>query len=312
MGLELSFKASVNDENIYVDIEGKDAGSIIGKRGQTLDAIQYLTSLVVNKNSENYMEEVLEYCVEGNLQAVIDEYDHMLEGDWEDIMESGTLDGGNLQIDMIDNDCNVFKKGMRINFAIPFTNAKMDDKNLSHTSGIRLSFNSPFRPFVLSTTSVGQEGLDFHWYSRKLLHWNLPSNPVDMEQREGRVNRYKCLAIRQSLGKEYHNIHSWKEIFAIAQNTYKEGYSDMVPFWCLPENFPEQSRFMVERIILQYPLSTDQGKYERLKKVLSLYRLTMGQPRQEELLEMLASTQLTEEQIDKLIINLCPFDKQDK
>jgi hypothetical protein len=38
----------------------------------------------------------------------------------------------------------------------------------------------------------------------------------------------------------------------------------------------------------------------------------MGQPRQEELLEMLASTQLTEEQIDELIINLCPFEKQNK
>ena len=86
----------------------------------------------------------------------------------------------------------------------------------------------------------------------------------------------------------------------------------MVPLWCLPEGFPEQSRFMVERIILQYPLSADQGRYERLKKVLSLYRLTMGQPRQEELLEMLASTQLTEEQSDKLIINLCPFEKQNK
>jgi hypothetical protein len=133
-----------------------------------------------------------------------------------------------------------------------------------------------------------------------------------MEQREGRVNRYKCLAIRQSLGKEYHTIHSWNEIFSLAQSTYKSGFSDMVPFWCLPEAFPERSRFMVERIILQYPLSTDQGRYERLKKVLSLYRLTMGQPRQEELLEMLASTQLTEEQIDKLIINLCPFEKQNK
>ena len=265
-----------------------------------------------NNDNHTYMEEVLEYCVEGNLQAVIDEYDHMLEGNWEEIMESGTLDGGNLQVDMIDNECKVFKKGMRINFAIPFTNAKMDDKTLSHTSGIRLSFNSPFRPFVLSTTSIGQEGLDFHWYSRKLLHWNLPSNPVDMEQREGRVNRYKCLAIRQSLGKEYHTIHSWNEIFSLAQSTYKSGFSDMVPFWCLPEAFPERSRFMVERIILQYPLSTDQGRYERLKKVLSLYRLTMGQPRQEELLEMLASTQLTEEQIDKLIINLCPFEKQNK
>lgn len=268
-----------------------------------------ILDLCYDKNSDNYMEEVLEYCVEGNLQAVIDEYDHMLEGNWEEIMENGTLDGGNLQVDMIDNDCNVFKKGMRINFAIPFTNAKMDDKTLSHTSGIRLSFNSPFRPFVLSTTSVGQEGLDFHWYSRKLLHWNLPSNPVDMEQREGRVNRYKCLAIRQSLGKEYNHIHSWNEIFTIARNTYKGDFSDMVPFWCLPEAFPEDSRLMVERIILQYPLSIDQGRYERLKKVLSLYRLTMGQPRQEELLEMLASSKLTNEQIESLIINLCPYDK---
>ncbi len=60
MGLELSFKASVNDENIYVDIEGKDAGSIIGKRGQTLDAIQYLTSLVVNKDSEKYIRVILD------------------------------------------------------------------------------------------------------------------------------------------------------------------------------------------------------------------------------------------------------------
>ena len=271
-----------------------------------------ILDLCYDKNSNNYMEEVLEYCVEGNLQAVIDEYDHMLEGKWKEIMESGTLDGGNFQVDMIDRNCTIQQKRMRVNFAIPFTNAKMDDKNLSHTSGIRLSFNSPFRPFVLSTTSVGQEGLDFHWYSRKLLHWNLPSNPVDMEQREGRVNRYKCLAIRQSLGKEYHNILSWNEIFSLAQSTYKGEFSDMVPFWCLPEGFPEQSRFMVERIILQYPLSTDQGRYERLKKVLSLYRLTMGQPRQEELLEMLASTQLTEEQIDKLIINLCPFEKQNK
>lgn len=36
----------------------------------------------------------------------------------------------------------------------------------------------------------------------------------------------------------------------------------------------------------------------------------MGQPRQEELLEMLASTTLPDEQIDRLIINLCPFEKE--
>lgn len=38
-----------------VDFEGDDMGILIGKRGQTLDSIQYLTSLVVNKNQKNYV-----------------------------------------------------------------------------------------------------------------------------------------------------------------------------------------------------------------------------------------------------------------
>ena len=61
-------------------------------------------------------------------------------------------------------------------------------------SVVREAFNSPFWPFILATTSVGQEGLDFHLYCRDVLHWNLPSNPVDLEQREGRINRRDCLA----------------------------------------------------------------------------------------------------------------------
>ena len=49
MGLTLNITAMKNDDCIYIDIDGKDAGTIIGKRGQTLDAVQYLTSLVANK-----------------------------------------------------------------------------------------------------------------------------------------------------------------------------------------------------------------------------------------------------------------------
>lgn len=60
MGLELSFKAHADDNNVFIDIAGKDAGTIIGKRGQTLDAIQYLTSLAVNKKSEDYVRVVLD------------------------------------------------------------------------------------------------------------------------------------------------------------------------------------------------------------------------------------------------------------
>ena len=52
MDLTIDIKAAKNDECVYIDIEGKDAGTIIGKRGQTLDAIQYLASLVANKEND--------------------------------------------------------------------------------------------------------------------------------------------------------------------------------------------------------------------------------------------------------------------
>lgn len=60
MGLDLEISAKKGDESLYVDIQGKDSGTIIGKRGQTLDAIQYLTSLVVNKGQDEYTRVVVD------------------------------------------------------------------------------------------------------------------------------------------------------------------------------------------------------------------------------------------------------------
>lgn len=60
MGLNLDITAKKGTNSIYVDIKGKDSGTVIGKRGQTLDAIQYLTSLVVNKENEKYMRVVVD------------------------------------------------------------------------------------------------------------------------------------------------------------------------------------------------------------------------------------------------------------
>ena len=60
MGLEAEVKVAVNETSVYADVEGKDTGTIIGKRGQTLDSIQYLTSLVVNKGEEEYIRVVVD------------------------------------------------------------------------------------------------------------------------------------------------------------------------------------------------------------------------------------------------------------
>ena len=38
-----------------ITLDGADMGVLIGKRGQTLDSLQYLSSLVVNKNTEDYI-----------------------------------------------------------------------------------------------------------------------------------------------------------------------------------------------------------------------------------------------------------------
>lgn len=60
MGLDLDITAKKGENYLYLDIQGKDSGTIIGKRGQTLDAIQYLTSLVANKESDEYTRVVVD------------------------------------------------------------------------------------------------------------------------------------------------------------------------------------------------------------------------------------------------------------
>lgn len=60
MGIEVSVSVSVNKDSVYVDVEGKDTGTVIGKRGQTLDALQYLTSLVVNKSDSEHTRVILD------------------------------------------------------------------------------------------------------------------------------------------------------------------------------------------------------------------------------------------------------------
>ena len=60
MGLDLKLTVKADEKNVYIKIEGEDSGTIIGKRGQTLDAIQYLTSLVVNKDRQDHVKVVVD------------------------------------------------------------------------------------------------------------------------------------------------------------------------------------------------------------------------------------------------------------
>ncbi len=59
MNITAEYKVEAKDNEIKIDISGKNMGVVIGRRGQTLDALQYLVSLVVNRRVEEYVRVVL-------------------------------------------------------------------------------------------------------------------------------------------------------------------------------------------------------------------------------------------------------------
>ena len=60
MGLSVNVETKLKDRQLEIKISGDDMGIIIGKRGQTLDAVQYLVNLVVNKGTAPYISVTLD------------------------------------------------------------------------------------------------------------------------------------------------------------------------------------------------------------------------------------------------------------
>ncbi len=54
MDIDADFSFELEDDRILIDVDGEDVGAAIGRRGDTLNAMQYLTSLVVNRGSDKH------------------------------------------------------------------------------------------------------------------------------------------------------------------------------------------------------------------------------------------------------------------
>ena len=287
-----------------------------------------------SQGAQAYWRQVLDYCLDGGLQAVLDEYVHFLkesEGLFgldrgkvarrisETVAEALSLRTASLDVDKIELDgrsgpISRSMKKMRTNFAVMLSNKKSDEgRSENRISQIRKAFNSPFWPFVLATTSIGQEGLDFHAYCHAVVHWNLPSNPVDLEQREGRVHRFKGHAIRKNLAARYglseigpNDSDPWDALFMAGKRDRKDGSGDLVPFWI----YPIEGGAKIERHVPALPLSRDRERMQELQKSLAVYRMVFGQSRQEDLAAFLMS-RLGKEDMDKLRIDLSPPHESD-
>ena len=281
-----------------------------------LDATLLLDKLIPD---EVYWRAVLRYCAWGNLQATLDEYLHHLllaEG------ARGLDDTGLGEIAAVAARAIALRPSrygafdpLRPDEPIPFPSrfalrysGRRQNQEDARQPEIRRAFNSPFWPFVLATTSVGQEGIDFHWWSHSLLHWNTPANPVDFEQREGRIHRYAGHAIRRNIVHRHRaailastDPNPWHAAYLLATDECHR-FGEFAPHWVYP------GPAHIERHLVPYPLSADHSRLARLKDDLALYRLTFGQPRQEDMLELLRHQGLAPEPggVNELRIDLRP------
>jgi len=135
-----------------------------------------------SKDDNAHWKNVLNYCKDGNFQSMLDEYYHIIsdsigfienhdkEGLIHDIMsDSLKIHSASYSVDTFNNfksRVNGDKERrltLRSQFAVGFVKGEGDDSQKNNRKeSIRNAFNSPMRPFVLATTSIGQEGLDFH------------------------------------------------------------------------------------------------------------------------------------------------------
>lgn len=280
----------------------------------------------------NYWEAALKYMIDGNVQAMLDEFLYLLING-ENIHSTTELSdfiSDILSVRTATNDIEdyptfidnltkekVKRKSIRSHYAVDFGTQKINTaKGAGRQINIRQAFNSPFRPFVMASTSIGQEGLDFHLYCKKIFHWNLPSNPIDFEQREGRIHRYQGLVIRLNLASNYRDEisynddsnNTWRELFKYSEKEKETAKfsCDLIPFW----HTESLSDIKIERFVPLYPFSRDIEKFNNLIKILTFYRLTFGQPRQEELVDAMQDSGFSDEvikKLDDLIINLSPI-----
>jgi hypothetical protein len=268
-----------------------------------LDATELLDKLYP-EGDYDYWQKVLRYCEAGNLQAVLDEYVFQLRSQqapgvvtteqlWalaDDMRRSLSIKPTQMVAKHPDECHEDLRMGVR--FAVRYSNAKTDDGDSNRMPDVRRAFNSPFWPFVLASTSVGQEGIDFHWWAHSVIHWNVPGNPVDFEQREGRVHRYLGHAVRKNVAAAHGAsvlkpgvTDPWATLFSVAASEIaalpEDSSSEFAPHWIHP------GKHKIERRLLDHPLSRDVPRTKLMLAGLAKYRLTLGQARQGDLLGLI-------------------------
>lgn len=251
------------------------------------------------------VEQVMGAVTDGGLESVLDEHfwlraQNLQEGPAglaKDLQSSLGLRAGSFSFHGIGGVPH--KIPVRCHVVVPFGDAEIEPVVVAgigvaqaapaRPDEVRQSFNTPFWPNGLATTSVGQEGLDFHPWCSHVIHWDLSSNPLDLEQREGRVQRYAGLAVRRRLAILLRDDvlqdpaaaggSPWRCLQRHANDSVDE--SGLRPWWVL-------DGAEIRRHVFQRPFGRDVVRFSQLREQRMIYRLALGQPNQEDFIELLS------------------------
>ncbi len=251
-----------------------------------------------------YWQASLNYALNGNLQAVFDEWAHVmaedagagrgaddaaLERTAKRMSSALSVGTGRVEVDTLDDRPH---EAWRTHFGVRYGQANdSGGRDSAHPQAVRRAFNSPFWPFVLATTSVGQEGLDFHTYCHAVVHWNLPptrstSNNVKDGSTGTRATPCGANVAEHHAGAAIRSaeLDPWMAAFDAAVLARPASEDDLVPYWL------QHGSAVIERYVPALPLSRDAERFERVRHLVTLYRLAFGQPRQDDLLAYLQQT----------------------
>lgn len=249
--------------------------------------------------------------VDGGLEAALDEHLAVMsligDGGVVDHLAASLVSAGHVRMRR--------KGGAQqtpVHAAMPFNGAKRKSgtkegkatSNEHRSDAIRGAFNSPFWPHVLCTTSVGQEGLDFHVWCDRVIHWDLPRDPVDFEQREGRIARYGGLCVRRAIVRDFPDAASLaaagESPFAAVLDQARLAPKDemgIARWWCPPTDKPRRVTFVT-------PFSQSGARLAALQDDLMRYRLGLGQPDPEQFGFFVKHFDLGEKDVRTLALDL--------
>jgi len=291
-GLIRSFRFSWSKLRVYLG-QRYFASAVLGGRGR--------------KPRSGYPTALQQAIVDGGLEASLDEHLAVMAiiGDQNPIetLESSLLG----RPGRVPRRTTRRTGHARVHAAIPFVGSdrrsgKREEKLRSDS--VRRAFNSPFWPHVIATTSVGQEGLDFHVWCDRIIHWDLPRDPVDFEQREGRIARYGSICVRRALAKAHDRVTvaEWQSpfaaILAAARAAPGEGLG-LARWWAPPGHLPLSITFAL-------PFSLGAKRLSELRDDLVIYRLALGQPEPKRFEELIKHFGLDQRAARALALNLSP------